>query len=86
MDDDADDADDLQFNLLRPLVTRFLELYPGQEWGAAHVVLSDDNYDSETIFNCLVRLDGAHAETEKFLIALHQINNILRLEAEEVTE
>ena len=73
------EEDDLQFDLFRPLVTRFLELHPSQEWGAAHVVLSDDNYDNETIFNCLTRLNGSHAETEKFLIALHQINEILKL-------
>ena len=78
-----DDTDDLQFDLLRPLVTRFLELYPKEEWGAGHVVLSDDNYDSETIFNCLVALNGANAETEKFLIALHQLNSILKLETDE---
>jgi len=39
-------------------IAEFVARYPGASWGPAHIVLEDDNINSDFIFQCL--MDTAH--------------------------
>lgn len=66
-----------KYSVVSPLVKAFLETHPEAEWGFAHVVLSDNNYDTQCIENCLTAASNTGiSDDDPVVVFLRQLLEI----------